>query len=221
MYPVSCGLHAQLKQRIVDNANNSAGLKEIFGIVAAEDLGTVFPQIVAYYKAQGTEEVQAYLDTIYDLDYSMIPPDPDLVKNMEEAKSLGLEIFIYTNSPAFHVVKVMEQLGFTAPLVDNDHIYDLFVSQKPTPEGFAAFVENAGFDPKEAAFADDGSDNLVSAKLIGTTTVLIAEGIPDIKGSKIDIKVNILSDFIGDLVTQRKQDIRTDYTSRQNSHPSP
>lgn len=188
LYHMDCRLHDRIKKRICDHANKTPELRSrVFAwlgedrVILPEDLGIIFPSIVATYQTHYPQKLEEYLDEVYGDDYHFIQPDPPLVQTILMADELGKQLVIYSNSPSsqeihkdFHVQKVLRRLGFPPVFVDKMRLksYDLLLAVqqgagKPTLEGMKKFVDYMKIDPADAVFLDDFLASLAAGQSLG------------------------------------------------------
>lgn len=107
----------------------------------------------------------------------MLRPDPALTAML---KKLSQKRVVFTNANREHADRVLACLGIAGTI---DAIIDLFalnMANKPDPEAYDRALELIGEkDPRACVLADDLSRNLVPAKAMGMTTVLVGPGQPD------------------------------------------
>lgn len=198
LYRIDCGLHANVKVRICDHANQTPEIRRMADAWLGEDrdfnaadLGKAFPLIVMKFYEENPLRLADYFDEVYGSDYDLIKPDPELVAAVTAAENAGMRVCFYTNGPSSlvedrhaHFEKVLSRLGFDenfvarAVVTDQGSLntYDLVRSVnagfgKPTPEGLANAVRDLGLVPEKTVFFDDGPKNLAPAKEAGMKVV--------------------------------------------------
>ena len=114
-----------------------------------------------------------FLDKVHDIDYSWLAPDPALG---EAIRALPGRKFIFTNGDRGHAERAAGQLG----ILDRfDDIFDIVAAEltpKPARETYDRFLAAHGVDGSKAAMFEDLARNLVEAKAVGMSTVLILPG---------------------------------------------
>jgi putative hydrolase of the HAD superfamily len=114
-----------------------------------------------------------FLDKVHDIDYSWLNPDPALGKAIE---ALPGRKYIFTNGDRGHAERAAGQLG----ILDRfDDIFDIVAAEltpKPARETYNRFLAAHGVDGSKAAMFEDLARNLVEAKAVGMSTVLIVPG---------------------------------------------
>ena len=185
LYPARCNLFAQIDVRI--GRYISDWLK-----VDPEEARRVQK---AYWRDHGTSmrgmmslhgvDPRHYLDYVHDIDYSPVPPSPELEKAL--AALPGRKI-IFTAGDVPHAEKVMERLGVAHHF---EAIFDIVAGDywpKPHQAIYDKLVVKHNVDPTRAAFADDIAVNLKPAHDMGMRTVWIRteESVKRAEGVNLD-----------------------------------
>ena len=114
-----------------------------------------------------------FLDKVHDIDYSWLDPDPALDKAIE---ALPGRKYIFTNGDRGHAERAAGQLG----ILDRfDDIFDIVAAEltpKPARATYDRFLAAHRVDGSKAAMFEDLARNLVEAKAVGMSTVLILPG---------------------------------------------
>lgn len=191
LYPIDCGLHDRIKERILAHARSAP---EVLALALAtngrqeikeEDLNALFPRIVMLYAEKSTAALDEYYAQIFGNDYHLIPKNPSLVKAIKDLQAQGKRIVIYTNGPSAvagqapqHVQKALSALGFDADFIEaiRHETYDLTMSVKagagkPSLKGFQNMLAHFNIKAKESVFIDDSVSNLATAHKLGLKTV--------------------------------------------------
>ena len=111
-----------------------------------------------------------FLDFVHDIDFSRIPPDPDLAEAINRLPGCK---FIFTNADVAYSHQVMERIGVTGLF---DGIFDIEAADfvpKPHLSTYQRMLADHDIDPKRAALIDDLPKNLAPAAELGMTTVWI------------------------------------------------
>jgi putative hydrolase of the HAD superfamily len=114
-----------------------------------------------------------FLEKVHDIDYSWLDPDPALGKALE---ALPGRKYIFTNGDRGHAERAAGQLGILGQF---DDIFDIVAAEltpKPARETYDRFLAAHGVDGTKAAMFEDLARNLVEAKAVGMSTVLIVPG---------------------------------------------
>ncbi len=130
------------------------------------DHGTTLNGLVALHGC----EPRDYLAFVHDIDYSLIPADPELDAALSRLPGRKL---IFTNGDVPHAERAMERLGVAHHF---DAIFDIVASgyiPKPEPSVYDVLLERHAIEGPNAAFFEDIARNLRPAKQRGMTTVWI------------------------------------------------
>jgi putative hydrolase of the HAD superfamily len=114
-----------------------------------------------------------FLDKVHAIDYSWLEPDPALGKALE---ALPGRKYIFTNGDRGHAERAAERLGILGQF---DDIFDIVAAEltpKPARETYDRFLAAHGVDGSKAAMFEDLARNLVEAKAVGMSTILIVPG---------------------------------------------
>lgn len=114
-----------------------------------------------------------FLDKVHDIDYSWLDPDPALGAAIE---ALPGRKYIFTNGDRGHAERAAGQLGILGLF---DDIFDIVAAEltpKPARETYDRFLAAHGVDGSKAAMFEDLARNLIEAKAVGMSTVLILPG---------------------------------------------
>ena len=168
LYPASCGLFAQIDDRM---RGFIAGL---FGIPLdqAQNIQK------SYFAEYGTTlrglmdsrgiDPQPYLKYVHDIDIGPINPDPALEAVLAK---LGGRKIIFTNATRAHARRVMERLGVGHHFEAVFDIESAGFLPKPRPEIYKKLVTDYDLDPSRTVMIEDIARNLAPAADIGMTTL--------------------------------------------------
>ena len=112
-----------------------------------------------------------YLAEVHDIDFSVLPRDPDLAKAIE---TLPGRRIVYTNGCIPYAVRVLEARGLSGLF---DAIYGIESAgflPKPEAQAFQTVFARDGTDPKTAAMFEDDPRNLLAPHQMGMRTVHVA-----------------------------------------------
>ena len=149
-----------------------------------ETYGTTLKGLVAEHGI----DPAAYLRFVHDLPLEQyLCPAPELDAMLAR---LPLIKAIFTNADAAHARRVLAQLGVVHRFETIVDIEALGYRCKPEPAAYARALEMVGATAAECVYADDSARNLVPARALGMTTVLVGPhradgvdfGIPSIMG---------------------------------------
>ena len=190
LYPPDNGVWQIISERIDAYMTDRLGLP----LEEARRLRSV------YLDAQGTTlkglmgdfelDPSDYLAYVHQLDYSaFIHPDPVLRSALE---SLPQAKVVFTNASADHARYVLAALKLTDLFSEIIDIVALGYANKPDEEAYLRALDLIGSPaPASCLLADDRLVNLVPAKDLGMTTVLVGPA----NGSGADVHIERLSDL--------------------------
>ena len=205
LYPARCNLFAQIDVRI--GRYISDWLK-----VTPEEARVVQKQ---YWKDHGTSmrgmmslhgvDPKHYLDYVHDIDYSPVPPSPDLEKALAALPGRKL---IFTAGDVPHAEKVMERLGVAHHF---EAIFDIVAGDywpKPHQAIYDELVRRHNVDPTRAAFADFFFFKQKTAYEMGMRTVWVRtdESVKRAAGTDLDHihhQTDDLASWLTDWVVER------------------
>ncbi len=170
LYPAACDLFAEIDTRMTSFVSGLLSLPR-------DEARKVQKQ---YYATYGTTlsglmhvnriEPADFLAYVHDIDLSPLPDLPDLRSAIE---SLPGRKFVYTNGSRRHAERVTEKMGLSHLFHESFGIEDSNYTPKPKQGSYDRFCELHGVDPKQAIFFEDLARNLLPAKDMGFTTVLV------------------------------------------------
>ena len=147
----------------------------------------------------------SFLEEVHKLDYSIVSPNLNLAKNLE---NLNGKKFIFTNANKKHADIILDKLQI-ANLFEG--IFDIKMANyipKPEIQTYEKLVETYNINPNKTIMFDDIAKNLVPASKIGFTTVWINVGhenfSDDIASSKkyLDHQTKDLSNWLNNVNTR-------------------
>jgi putative hydrolase of the HAD superfamily len=137
-------------------------------------------------------DVDEYLAYVHDLpleDY--IQPDPELQRLLAE---LPQQRFIFTNADADHAMRVMNILGVTDYFDGIIDIRAIEFACKPEISAYQHALMVAGYPPpQQCVMLDDSLTNLLPARKLGFTTVLVHKD--NCKGQEVDFSISNIKDL--------------------------
>ena len=173
LYPRRSNLFSQIDVKITSYVSQFLGLpreeaRKIQKKFYVEH-GTTLNGLMIEHKV----DFRDFLDKVHDIDYSWLDPDPALGAAIG---ALPGRKFIFTNGDRGHAERAAAQLG----ILDRfDDIFDIVAAEltpKPARQTYDRFLAAHGVDGRKAAMFEDLSRNLIEAKAVGMSTVLILPG---------------------------------------------
>lgn len=170
LYPHHSNLFSQIDVKMTSYVSQLLGLPR-------EEARRIQKQFYLQYgttlKGLMQEHKVDYLDflaKVHDIDYSWLEPDPSLGQAIA---SLPGRKYIFTNGDRGHAERAAGQLG----ILDHfDDIFDIVAAEltpKPARETYDRFLKQHGVDGSKSAMFEDLARNLIEAKAVGMSTVLI------------------------------------------------
>ena len=112
-----------------------------------------------------------FLSYVHDLPLERhLPENPELDSMLAR---LPQRKVIFTNADAPHALRVLSRLGIRRHFEQIFDIHGMDFICKPDPRAYEKVLELIGARPEECVFADDSLQNLVPARVMGMTTVLV------------------------------------------------
>lgn len=201
LYPPSSGVWTAIGERIQTYVMNRLGV--------SYDEATRLRR--SYFEQYGTTlnglwhlhavDPHDYLAFVHDIPLeSMIRPDPDLRSMLQ---TLPQKRVVFTNASRAHAERVLAALDVASEI---DSIIDLVALEmvnKPEAPAYERALGLAGeTDPHRCVLADDLPQNLLPARALGMTTVLVgarqADGGCDLRIERIADLTRALPDLLGD-----------------------
>jgi putative hydrolase of the HAD superfamily len=173
LYPKSCGLMEAIGQRINLYMIERLGVKQE-GVSAIRDdflksFGTTLNALRRYYPVDPHE----FLDFVHDIPLDRhLQYDSALVRMME---SLELRRIIFTNADAGHARRVLARLGILHSFESIIDIHMLEFVNKPYRRAYLKALDFAAAHPEECVLIEDSPVNIVPARELGMTTVLVGK----------------------------------------------
>ncbi len=114
-----------------------------------------------------------FLDTVHDVDFGVIRPDPQLVDSLRRLPGAK---YVFTNGTRAHAEAVLERIGASEVM---SGIFDIEAAEfmpKPIPRTYVALVSRFDIEPQRAVFVEDMVRNLRPAREMGMTAVWLNTG---------------------------------------------
>jgi putative hydrolase of the HAD superfamily len=133
--------------------------------------GTTLNALRHYY---GTDP-DDFLSFVHDLPIrSYLRPDPDLDGML---RRLTMVKVIFTNADAQHARRVLSCLGIAHHFDRIIDIHALEFINKPDPRAYLKALEFVSAQANECVLVEDSLQNVVPARRLGMTTVLVGDGV--------------------------------------------
>ena len=191
LYPSTCGLWQAIGDRILAFMTERLGIPaDKADALRAEYLhsyGTTLNGLRIHFQVDPYE----YLNFVHKIqidDY--LQPDPMLRAMLA---NLPQKRVIFTNSSHYHTKRVILRLGIENEIDQVIDIFALDFINKPEPEAYRKALSLIGeHDPTVCLIVDDRLVNLIPAKSLGMTTVLVSD---DQRHPQIDFYINRISEL--------------------------
>jgi putative hydrolase of the HAD superfamily len=171
LYPSSCGLWQEIGRRINLYMTERLGIdpQEVSGRrdEFLKAFGTTLNALRHYYSVDPDE----FLGFVHD-----IPLDRYLRHEPELDRMLGrvaLSKIIFTNADAQHARRVLSRLGILRHFEFIVDIHMLEFINKPDPRAYLKALEFASATAEECILIEDTPVNIIPARKLGMTTVLV------------------------------------------------
>lgn len=171
LYPPEQGVMGLVQKRINAFMVAAVGLPEDEARVLQRQFlnehGTTLAGLMANYAV----DPEAFLQEVHDVPLDSLEANPRLA---ERLRRLPGRKFVLTNGARYHAHRVIDRIGLAGLFDGVFAIEDMDLTPKPAPSTFRRFLQRFEIDPHRAVFFEDTPKNLVPAKVLGMTTVLIA-----------------------------------------------
>jgi putative hydrolase of the HAD superfamily len=117
-----------------------------------------------------------FLEYVHDIDLKSLSPNPELKKAIN---NLTGPKFIFTNGTKYHAENVIKKLDLENVFESIFDIKSANYIPKPNIETYNLFFKSTGINPRTSIMFEDMGRNLIPAKDLGMTTVLIKREIPN------------------------------------------
>jgi len=153
-----------------------------------ETYGTTLNGLLIHYDIDPID----YLEFVHDIAIeNMIQPIPELRETIQQLKARR---YVLTNASAQHANRVLEHLGICDLFDGIIDILSLDFINKPRKEAYEKALSLTGYPkPEKCILFDDRIANLVPAKKLGITTVLVGEEVQD---PSVDYFVHSMSEIL-------------------------
>jgi len=185
LYPKSCGLWQEIGNRINRYMTERLGIdpQEVSGRREQflKAFGTTLNALRHYYWVDPDE----FLAFVHDIPLGrFLQYDPALDRMLER---LNLRSIIFTNADAQHARRVLSRLGVLHRFESIIDIHLLEFVNKPDRRAYLKALEFASVRPQECILIEDSLTNIIPARQLGMTTVMVGGG-PDSDGAHYHIE---------------------------------
>jgi pyrimidine 5'-nucleotidase len=178
LYDRGAGLLEQLRERIFRLLSKITGLNG----AEAERLFSTYTRkyglVVLGLTHEYNQDLQEMLEVTHQVDYErFLLPAPELRRLISAA---NLPAIAFSNSPIYHVKRVLEATGLADTITEFVTIEDFLAETssprtfiKPDPEAFAVLSAKTGMDYRRVIFFEDQPGIAAAALRQGVRTVLV------------------------------------------------
>ena len=175
VYPRSCGLMRAIGDRINRYMVERLDIRPADVSKTRDDFlkafGTTLNALRRFYNVDPDE----FLDFVHDIPVSRhLQYEPALDQMLER---LEVNKIIFTNADARHARRVLTRLGILRHFESIIDIHMLDFVNKPDRRAYFKAMDFALVRPEECVLVEDSLANIISAREIGMTTVMVGEGL--------------------------------------------
>ena len=194
LYPAECDLFAEIDTRMTDFVSRLLDMppeeaRKIQKHYYAT-YGTTLSGLMRVHKIDPKD----FLHYVHEIDLS---PLPDLPVLRDALTTLPGRKFVYTNGSRRHAERVVEKMGLAHIFDGSFGIEDSGYAPKPHQASYDSFCAMHDVAPKDAIFFEDLARNLLPAKDMGFTTVLVHSE-KDWSHEPVEARPANLDDLLGD-----------------------
>lgn len=153
------------------------------------DYGTSLAGLMTRYQI----DPHHFLAEVHDVPLDVLEADQGLRLSLQRLPGKRV---IFTNGSTVHAHRVLKKLGIDDLFEGVFALEDANLIPKPDPRTFAKMLDMFGIDPTTACFFEDTPQNLVPAKAIGMTTVLVGPKAFSADGDYIDHRAGAITPFL-------------------------
>ena len=194
LYPAECDLFAEIDTRMTDFVSRALNLHPVEAHKVQKDYyatyGTTLSGLMQVHQIDPAD----FLHHVHDIDLS---PLPDLPVLREAIRALPGRKFVYTNGSRRHAERVVDKMRLADLFHGSFGIEDAEYAPKPHRDSYDRFCALHTVAPHEAIFFEDLARNLLPAKDMGFTTVLVHSD-KDWSHEPIEARPANLQDLLGD-----------------------
>lgn len=174
IYPASIGIWPAFRERMDQYMEEKLGLAPELIPALRERLFQTYGSTLYGLQVEYTVDADDYQDYIHAVELEkFLSPDPLLLSALEE---IPQEKYIFTNASRGHAERVLELTGLRNCFKGIIDFSDIVPYCKPNSEAFQIAMRIIGEDdPAAILLIDDMVPNLISARNLGWSVLLVAE----------------------------------------------
>jgi len=170
LYPAECDLFAEIDTRMTDFVARFTGLERTEARKLQKHYYATYGTTLSGLMTEHALDPAEFLHYVHEIDLS---PLPDLPQLRAAIAALPGRKFIYTTGPRRHAERVTEKMGLAHLFNASFGIEESAYTPKPNLPAYQSFCRIHQVEPQGAAFFEDLARNLLPAKSLGFTTVLV------------------------------------------------
>lgn len=171
IYPRTAGVMRAIGQRITEYIERYLGLSPDEAAALRRRYVREYGTTLRGLRRHHTIDTDQYLSFVHDIPIEdLLSPDPRLDAALE---SIDAEKAIFTNATREHAERVLGALGIRRHFSHIIEVRDVGMEGKPDPQAYCRLVEILGTTPARILLVEDNVRNLLPAKAMGMTTVLV------------------------------------------------
>ena len=171
LYPKEAGLMQAIEQRMAHYMVQKLGLPADDVADIQRDLYQRYGTSVRGLMVEHQVDPDDYLHFVYDInprDYLGI--SPPLARMLQE---IPLHKVLFTNADAYYAQRILDTLQVTPFFEQIIDICSLNYLCKPDPKSYRHVLDLLGVSGRQCIIVDDSPRNLIPAKDVGMTTILV------------------------------------------------
>jgi putative hydrolase of the HAD superfamily len=171
LYRADNGIFAQIEARMTDYVERLTSLPRDEARVLQKSLYREHGTTLNGLMREHGVDAEDYLAFVHDIDLGDLIPDARLVSAIT---SLPGRRFVFTNGCRNHAARILARIGMDGLFEQVWDIRSMDFVPKPQAPAYDSVVAAGGVDCPHAAMFDDIPRNLVAARALGMTTVLVS-----------------------------------------------
>lgn len=186
LYPSSSGLMRAIDTRIVEYVRTLLGISMEEAMTVRQDYFLTYGTTLRGLQHHHNVDAEHYLNYVHELAMdSFVASDAELDHLLGQLNATKI---IFTNSPREHAERVLKALAIEQHFSQIFDIRFFLFSPKPDPAGYQRALDILGVNGNETVLIEDTLKNLVPARTLGMTTILI--------GDPNSLEAAALSDYV-------------------------
>lgn len=173
LYPKTVGIFEMVVDRIRNYMEDRLGFEKNLARELRQEYLRKYGSTLRGLMIQQKIDPEDYLTYVHDVGTEeKLSPNPALAELLE---SIPFDKAIFTSAHLPHAQKVLRCLGVQKYF---SHIFDITFTRyipKPNPEPYGQILEHLGMDGRHCMMIEDLPANLLPAKKLGMTTVLVGQ----------------------------------------------